>query len=73
MLEKIKLTNNLEMDPCKCILLSMHGHNFVNAVDYLSGQVTEIFPKAQVKNKKKCRLSEVRTRQGQERGIGRGR
>ena len=34
---------------------------------YLSRQVTEIFPNLQIQNKKKRRLSEVRT------GIGQGR
>ena len=39
----------------------MHGHSFVNAVAYFSGQVTKIYPNAKIENKKKRRLSEVRT------------
>ena len=58
--EKIKVPNNSEMDACKRILLNTHGKNFVNAVAYLSGQVTTIFPNSQIKNKNKRRLSEVR-------------
>ena len=73
MLEKIKLTNNFEMDPCKRILLSMHGHNFFNAVAYLSGQGTKIFPNAQMDNNKKHQLLGVSNGQGQGRGSGRGR
>ena len=48
MLENVKLPNNLEMEACNRILLNTHGHNFANAVAYLYGQVTKIFPNAQI-------------------------
>ena len=43
-LENIKVPNNSEMGSCKLIFLNMYGHNVVNAVVYLSGQVTAIIP-----------------------------
>ena len=70
MLEKIEVPNNSEMDACKCIFSNTNGYNFINAVAYLSSQVTEMLPNVKVKNKKKHRLLKVRTGQG--RGIGRG-
>ena len=72
MLEKIKVPTNLEMEACKRILSNTHGKNFVNAVAYLSSQVAEIFLNAQIENKTKLRLSELRTALGQGRGCGRG-
>ena len=60
-IEKIKVPNNLKMDACKRILLNTHGHNFFKAVTYLSSQVTQIFPNAQIENKKKLQLLEVMT------------
>ena len=50
MLENIKVPINYEMDSCKRILLDMQGYNFVNAVAYLSGQVTNIFTNAKIEN-----------------------
>ena len=44
MLDNIKGPNNLERGACKPIFLNTHGHNFVNEVAYLSGQVTKILP-----------------------------
>ena len=51
MLENIKVTNNLEIDAYKRIFLNTHGKNSVNAVAYLSVQVTEIFSNEQIENK----------------------
>ena len=59
MLEKIQVSNNSEMDACKRICSNTHGHDFVAAVAYLSGQVTELFPSAQLESKKKRRVSEM--------------
>jgi hypothetical protein len=73
MLEKIQVSNNSEMDACKRICSNTHAGDFVAAVAYLSGQVTELFPNAQLENKsKKRRVSEVTGGRGQGRG-GRGR
>ena len=47
-LENIKVTNYSEMDACGRILLNTCEQNFFNAVAYLSVQVTEIFPSAQI-------------------------
>ena len=41
MIEKIKVPNNSEMNAFRSIFLNTHGQNFVNAMAYLSGQVTE--------------------------------
>ena len=69
MLEKIQVPNNSEMDACKRICSNTHAGDFVAAVAYLSGQVTELFPNAQLENKsKKRRVSEVAGGRG--RGCG---
>ena len=75
MLEKISVSNNAQMEACKRICSSTHGGNFVNAVAYLSGQVTELFPNAQLDgNKRKRRVSEARGGgRGGRGGRGRGR
>jgi hypothetical protein len=78
LLEKMNVPNNSEMDACKRICSNTHGNDFVAAVAYLSGQVTELFPNAQLDNKKKRKVSEVnggrgRGRGGGGRGRGRGR
>ena len=70
LIEKIKVPNNSEMEACKRILSNTHIQNVVNVVAYLSFQVTKISPNTQIENKKKRRLSEVRT--GQIQGIGHG-
>ena len=66
------MPNNPEMDSCKRICLNIHGKNFVNAVAYLSINVTEIFTNAQIENNKKNQLSEVRNGRGRGRGLGNG-
>ena len=75
MIEKIQVPNNGQMESCKRICSSMHGTSFVDAVTYLSAQVTEIFPYAQLEGKKtfKRRISELHTERGQGRGRGHGR
>ena len=75
MIEKIQVPNNGQMEACKRICSSMHGTSFVDAVTYLSAQVTEIFPSAQLEGKKtfKRRILELDTGRGQGRGRGRGR
>ena len=70
MIKKMKVPKNLEMDACKKFFSNTHKQIFFNAVAYLSGQVTEIFTNTQLENKKKRRLSEVRTKQ--RRGTGHG-
>ena len=51
-LEKMNVPNNAQMEACKWICSSNHGTDFVGAVSYLSAQVTEIFPTAQLESKK---------------------
>jgi hypothetical protein len=75
MLEKVQVSNNGQVEACKRICSSNHGSNFVDAVTYMSAQVTEIFPNAQLEGKKayKRRISELGTDRGRGRGRGRGR
>ena len=59
------------MDACRRIFSNSHGDNFIAAVSYLSTQVTEIFPNAQIEAKKnfKRKILEMNQQSG---GSGHG-
>ena len=47
MLEKVQVLKNGQIEACKRICSSTHGDNFVEAVAYMSSQVTDILPNNQ--------------------------
>ena len=55
MLEKVQVSNNRQIEACTHICSSTHGAKFVDAVAYMSAQVTEISPNAQLEGKKACK------------------
>ena len=52
MLDEVQVLNNGKIEACKQICSRTHGANFFDAVDYMSDQVTEIFPNEQLEGDK---------------------
>lgn len=78
MLKKMEVPNNPGVEAVKRICSNAHGDNFLDAVTYLSSEITNLFPEAQLEAKsgKRRRISEVRgggRGGGGGRGRGRGR
>jgi hypothetical protein len=62
MLSKMEVPNNAGVEAVKCICSSSHGNNLLAAVTYLSAEITNLFPAAQleIKSNKHRKLLEIR-------------